>query len=95
MKAAIFFLLPFLFSLDSFAEDMEGRLAKARADKAVVEQTTGYLKAVSADAAVKALVEEVNAKRKEKYKEVTAKTKGATLETVEQAAGAKLVEKYK
>lgn len=78
-----------------FADDLEARLNKARADKAVVEQSSGYLKAVSGDKTVEALVAEINKKRKEKYSEVAAETKGATLEAVEKAAGAKLVEKYK
>lgn len=94
MKAAIYFLIPFLFCQLSFAEDLESRLTKARADKAVTEQASGYLTALSEDPPIKALVEEVNKKRREKYKEVTSKTEGAKLETVEQAAGKMLVEKY-
>jgi len=94
MKAAIYCLITLLFSPLSFAEDLESRLTKARADKAVTEQGSGYLKALSDDPAIKALAEEVNKKRREKYKEVTAKTEGANLETVEQAAGKLLVEKY-
>jgi uncharacterized protein len=94
MKAAIYFLLPFLFCQASFAQDLESRLTKARADNAVTEQASGYLKALSDDPSVKALVEEVNKKRREKYKEVTSKTEGAKLETVEQAAGKLLMEKY-
>jgi uncharacterized protein YdbL (DUF1318 family) len=94
MKAAIYFLIPFLFSQLSFAEDLESRLMKARADKAVTEQASGYLQALNDDPATKALAEEVNKKRREKYKEITAKTEGANLETVEQAAGKLLVEKY-
>jgi uncharacterized protein YdbL (DUF1318 family) len=92
---AILFILPFLFGNASFADDLEVRLTKARTDKAVSEQPTGYLRAATSDAAIKALVEEVNKKRKEKYKEVASKTEGAKLETVEQAAGKQLMEKYK
>lgn len=90
-----FFLLAFLCSTLAFADDLEARLSKARSDKAVSEQPTGYLRAATSDPAVKALVEEVNKKRKDKYKEVADKTQGAKLETVEQAAGKQLMEKYK
>lgn len=92
MKA--FFLLAFLFSATGFADDLETRLSRARSDKVVSEQPTGYLRASTSDPAVKSLVEEVNKKRKEKYKEVADKTEGAKLETVEQAAGKQLMEKY-
>lgn len=92
MKA--FFLLALLFSTTGFADDLEARLTQARNDKAVSEQPTGYLRAATSDPAVKAMVEEVNKKRKEKYKEVADKTEGAKLETVEQAAGKQLMEKY-
>jgi len=94
MKAAIYLLLPFLFGQAAFAQSLEVRLSKARADSAVTEQASGYLKAVSEDPPIKALVEEVNSKRREKYKKVTAETEGANLETVEQAAGKLLMEKY-
>lgn len=95
MKLFTFLLLAFAFSSTSFAEGLEDRLAKARASKAVVEQPNGYLKAVSGAKDIAALVDEVNAKRKEKYKEVAAQTPGVALQAVEQAAGAKLLEKYK
>lgn len=95
MKIMKFLALILSFSTLSFAADLEDRLAKARSDKAVAEQASGYLKPLNGSKEIAQLVEEVNAKRKEKYKQVTAQTPGATLQAVEQSAGQKLLEKYK
>lgn len=95
MKKISLLFLALTFCSVAFAADLEDRLAKARADKAVVEQSSGYLKAVSSAKDIVALVDEVNEKRKQKYKEVASQTSGATIQTVEQAAGQKLMEKYK
>ena len=66
--------------------------AKARGE--VGERTDGYLGLVSGDApaAVKQLVDDVNARRREKYATI-AKKNGATLEAVAALAGRKLVER--
>lgn len=95
MKIVKFLVLAMSLSSLGFAADLDDRLAKARSDKAVMEQVSGYLKAVSTSKEIAALVEEVNAKRKEKYKQVAAQTPGVTLQAVEQTAGQKLVDKYK
>lgn len=60
----------------------------------VGEQSDGYLGLVRADAAadVRALVEEVNGKRRTAYGEIAAKN-GAPVETVARLAGVKLVER--
>ena len=60
----------------------------------VGEQLNGYLGLVSADATaeVRALVADVNARRKAKYESIAAQN-GAGLETVELLAGKKAIEK--
>lgn len=58
------------------------------------EGTDGYLHLVDKNAPgdVKALVKDVNSKRKKKYKDI-AKTRGVSVENVAALAGAKLVER--
>ena len=60
----------------------------------VGEQSDGYLGLVRADAAaeVKALVDEVNSKRRAAYEEVAARN-GTPVETVARLAGVKLIER--
>lgn len=95
MKSVKFLVLFLSFCSLSLAADIEDRLSKARADKAVAEQANGYLKALNAAPEISSLVNEVNEKRKKKYQEAAGQSGGAPLQAVEQAAGLKLMEKYK
>ena len=74
----------------AFAAELQG----AKADGMVGEQLNGYLGVVNSAASddVRALVKDVNAKRKEKYQSI-AKQNGTSLETVELLAGKKAIEK--
>jgi uncharacterized protein YdbL (DUF1318 family) len=67
-------------------------LDDAKSAGQVGERPDGYLGAVAADAGadVKALVEEINAKRRKHYAEI-AKKRGTSVEAVAAVAGAKLV----
>lgn len=66
----------------------------AKASGLIGEQWNGYLGLVSSSASadVKKLVDEVNLKRRQKYREI-ARTNGTSLEAVEIIAGKKLVER--
>ncbi|MBF0400010.1 MAG: DUF1318 domain-containing protein [Magnetococcales bacterium] len=68
------------------------RYKQAKAAGQLVEKGDGYLKPGSgADAALIALMEQVNRLRKAKYQDVAQKT-GAPIQAVESAAGAKLAD---
>lgn len=69
-------------------------LQQVKNDGLVGEQLNGYLGLVSAGAGaeVRALVADVNARRKAKYQSIAAQN-GARLETVELLAGKKAIEK--
>ena len=69
------------------------QLGDAKKAGSVGERPDGYLGVVSGDAGaeVKALVEEINGKRREKYSAI-AKKRGTSVEAVAALAGAKLVE---
>ncbi len=68
-------------------------LQTAKAQGLVGETPGGYLEAVkSPSAEVKALVESVNNKRKQKYQEIAARN-NTSLQAVEQLAGEKAIEK--
>jgi uncharacterized protein YdbL (DUF1318 family) len=69
-------------------------LDSAKAAGQIGEGVDGYVHLVdkNAPAAVKALVKDVNNKRREKYAGI-AKTRGASVESVAALAGAKLVER--
>lgn len=69
-------------------------LQSAKSDGLVGEQLNGYLGIVDAGASsdVRALVKDVNAKRKAKYESI-ANQNSTSLETVELLAGKKAVEK--
>ena len=71
-------------------------LQSAKNKGLVGETPSGYLAAPSgtASAEVKALMKDINAKRKAKYTEVAAKV-GKSLAIVEQLAGQKAIEKTK
>jgi len=67
-------------------------LNDAKQQGLVGEQVTGYLGTVKATSATTALVNDVNTKRKAKYKEI-AKRNGTGLASVEKLAGKKAIEK--
>jgi uncharacterized protein YdbL (DUF1318 family) len=70
-------------------------LQTAKSQGLVGETPEGYLSAVkSPSAETKALIESVNLKRKQKYQEIAARNK-TSLQTVEQLAGKKAIEKSK
>ncbi len=71
-------------------------LQQVKSDGLVGEQLNGYLGTVDsgASADVKALVKDVNAKRKSKYESIAAQN-STSLETVELLAGKKAIEKTK
>jgi len=68
-------------------------LQSAKSQGLVGETTTGYLEAVRQPTAeVKALVNDINDQRKQKFKEIAARN-NTSLEAVEQLAGKKAIEK--
>jgi uncharacterized protein YdbL (DUF1318 family) len=68
-------------------------LQTAKSQGLVGETQSGYLSAVkSPSAETKALIESINLKRKQKYQEIAARNK-TTLQTIEQLAGDKAIEK--
>ena len=68
-------------------------LQTAKNQGLVGETTSGYLAAVkSPSAEVSALIDNINSKRKEKFKEI-AERNNTSLESVEQLAGKKAIEK--
>ncbi len=74
----------------AFAIDLQ----EVKAQGLIGEQLNGYLGVVSADASaeVRALVKDVNTKRKAKYESIAAQN-STSLETVELLAGKKAIEK--
>jgi len=85
-------ILMMIMSTSSFALDLQ--TAKSRG--LVGETPSGYLAAPTgqASAEVKALIQDINAKRKVEYSQVAAKV-GKSLIIVEQLAGKKAIEKTK
>lgn len=70
-------------------------LQTAKNQGLVGETPSGYLAAVkSASSETKALIQSVNAKRKQKYQEIATRN-NTSLQTVEQLAGKKAIEKSK
>lgn len=70
-------------------------LQTAKSQGLVGELSGGYLAAVETPTAeVKALIDDINAKRKKKYMEIAARNK-ITLKDVEELAGKKAIEKSK
>ncbi|MDA0781753.1 MAG: YdbL family protein [Rickettsiales bacterium] len=67
-------------------------LATAKTNGLVGEQNNGYIGAVKSGDEVTSLVEEINAKRKEAYKNISAEN-GQPLDVVETLAAKKLYEK--
>lgn len=69
-----------------------GPLDDAKAAGLVGEKVDGYVGAVTGDASVQGLIDQVNAGRKTKYAEIAAK-RGAAVDAVAAIAGKKLVER--
>ena len=69
-----------------------GDLQQAKSAGLVGEQLNGYLGTVSSDAEARALIADINAKRKAKYESI-ADQNSASLETIELLAGKKAIEK--
>lgn len=85
-------LLLALISVTGAGEAHAGPLDDAKAQGLIGERLDGYVGAVTGDASVKALIDEVNAGRKAKYAEIAAK-RGTPVEAVAQVAGEKLIER--
>jgi uncharacterized protein YdbL (DUF1318 family) len=69
-------------------------LATAKEKGLVGEKSTGYIGAVKSNDEVNALVKEINAKRKEAYKQISNEN-GQPVDVVEALAAKKLYEKLK
>lgn len=67
-------------------------LDEAKQQGLVGEQLTGYLGVVNGGTEAAALVQDINAKRKQKYSEI-AKRNGTSLQSVEKLAGKTALEK--
>ena len=91
MKTLLAFFTTCLLLIAQPAYSIDLQTAK---DQGLVGETpSGYLAAVkSPSAEVSALIETINAKRKEKFKEIAARN-NTSLEAVEQLAGKKAIEK--
>ena len=78
-----------LMTQPAYAVDLQ----TAKSQGLVGETPSGYLGAVTSPSAeTKALIDSVNLKRKQKYQEIAASNK-TSLQTVEQLAGKKAIEK--
>lgn len=68
-------------------------LDNAKASGVVGEQRDGYLGIVSsgADAATQRLVQDINLKRRDRYRQIAQSTPGSTLADVEALAGSKII----
>ena len=91
MKKLIILLTGCLLLISQTAFSMDLQTAKSKG--LIGELSSGYLDAVTAPSAeVKALIDEVNAKRKQKYEDIAARN-NITLKDVEELAGKKAIEK--
>lgn len=88
MSALLLALVLAFVAAPAYALDLD----TAKDNGWVGERYTGYLGVVEAKAGVKALVDEINAKRTERFKELAAKN-GISLQEVEKIAGKKVIEK--
>ncbi len=89
------FLSLLLFAMMSMAvagTAIAGPLDDAKAAGLVGEKADGYVGAVTGDASVQGLIDEVNAGRKAKYAEIAGK-RGAPVDAVAAIAGKKLIER--
>lgn len=78
------------FSAPAFAIDLDS----AKAQGLVGERLTGYIGAVTTPTPeVKALVDDVNLRRRASYQAIADRTAGATLNAVEKLAAEKLISK--
>jgi len=86
MVLAIFLMLP----ASAFGLELD----QAKSKGLVGETASGYVQAVAPapSAEVKALVSDINSRRKEEYQRISAQ-RGAPLNSVEQLAGKKAIEK--
>ncbi len=91
MKTFLAFLTTCLLLIVQPAYSIDLQTAK---DQGLVGETTGgYLAAVKTPSPeITALIESINAKRKEKFKEIASRN-NTSLEAVEQLAGKKAIEK--
>ena len=90
-KAALFLLLASLgLAQPAFADALDD----AKVAGLVGESATGYLAVVSppGDAATRALIEDINARRKARYREIAANN-GIDLDAVEMLAGQKAIDR--
>src|SRR5260221_10564419 len=96
VKSAIFAALALLFSMPAFADLASDKAAvdAAKAAGTVGEQADGYLGLVggSADAAVTAAVNDINAGRRQVYTQTASKS-GVSPDAAGQATGAQLIAK--
>jgi uncharacterized protein YdbL (DUF1318 family) len=69
-----------------------GPLDDAKAAGLIGEKADGYVGAVTGDASVNALIDEINAGRRAKYEEIASK-RGAPIDAVAAIAGKKLIER--
>lgn len=77
-----------LFAPAAYADALDN----AKAAGIVGEKRDGYLGIVSAaDAATQRLVQDINLKRRDRYREIAQSTPGSTLADVEALAGAKII----
>ena len=67
-------------------------LDEAKAAGQVGEMPNGYIGVVRSDPGVQDLVDSINARRRERYKEI-ADSEGAPMAAVEQLAGSRLIER--
>lgn len=87
---ALFLVLAFITSFSLAAPAFALTLDEAKSAGLVGEQPDGYLGVVQASTEVNALVADINSKRREKYKNVAAKS-GTSLRNVEVLAGEKAI----
>lgn len=92
MKKFNVILISLLASLFISSAAFALSLNEAKQQGLVGEQITGYLGTVTATPEATALVSDINAKRKQKYKEI-AQRNGTSLESVEKLAGKTALEK--
>lgn len=81
-----------ILALATIAPANAGSLDDAKAAGLIGERVDGYVGALTEDAGVQALVDEINAGRKAKYAEIAGK-RGAPVDAVAAIAGKKLIER--
>ncbi|MBT1445723.1 DUF1318 domain-containing protein [Shewanella sp. JM162201] len=82
MKRTLLFIASALLSFNLFAMDLQ----QAKAQGLVGEQQNGYLGLVQGSAEARALVDDINAKRRAQYEKIAAKNKIATSDVAKLAA---------